>query len=137
MTLCRQLGADKDAVPTMPLSHAEMEPPYREALGNILSFSTFAEAEQTLNNLDNLWQIYRASSDKKGMEYCKQIALLGRRRAEFISHNKRVNPAKRLQKKEIAVWFKVWLETPTIFSDWLAMRKKTAEFSKLTALEKS
>ncbi len=42
---------------------------------------------------------------------------------------------KRLQKQEIATWFKIWLETPTIFDDWLAMRKNTEEFIALLESE--
>jgi hypothetical protein len=48
-----------------------------------------------------------------------------------ISRNRRVHPVKRLQKKEIAQWFRIWLETPSIFEDWLAIRKDTEEFRKL------
>ncbi|MDM7997578.1 MAG: hypothetical protein QUT30_18045 [Acidobacteriota bacterium] len=69
------------------------------------------------------------------MEYCRRIAALGRQRAELISRNHRVRREKRLQKQEIAAWFKVWLETPDIFADWLALRKNTEEFQKLLKLE--
>ena len=69
------------------------------------------------------------------MEYCRRIAALGRRRAELISRNRRVRREKRLQKQEIASWFKVWLETPGIFADWLALRKNTEEFQNLLQYE--
>jgi hypothetical protein len=115
----------------------EMELPYREALSGILAFSTFAQAEQTLKSLEKICRNYEAASDKKGVEYCRRIAALGRGRAELISHNKRVDPQKRLQKKEIAMWFRVWLETPAIFDDWLALRKSTEKFKMLGASEHS
>ena len=111
------------------------EPPYREALTGILAFATFKEAEETLMKLQNLCQKYRSLSDKKGVEYCRQIALLGRRRAELISRNKKVALNKRLQKQEMANWFRIWLETPSIFEDWLSMRKNTEEFRKLLESE--
>jgi len=100
-----------------------------------LSFSSFADAEETIKRLDNLCRQYRSVSDKKGVDYCRQIASMGRRRAELISRNKRVNPQKRLQKQEIANWFKIWLETPDIFPDWLEMRKKADEFQRLLESE--
>jgi hypothetical protein len=106
----------------------EMELPYQKALSGILAFSTFAEAEQTIKSLEKIYRNYEATSDKKGMEYCRQIASLGRRRAELISRNKKVGMQKQLQKKEIATWFKVWLETPAIFEDWISLRKSTEEF---------
>ena len=113
----------------------ELEPPYREALTGILAFSTFAEAEETLRRLENLCRKYRSVRDKKGVEHCRRIALLGRRRAEFISRNKRVCLQKRLQKEEIANWFRIWLETPALFEDWLSMRKGTEEFKRLLESE--
>jgi hypothetical protein len=113
----------------------QIDPPYCEVFDGLLSFSSFAEAEVTINRLEKLYQQYMRASDKKGMEYCRQIASLGRRRAELISCNKRVSQHKRLHKKEIATWFQIWLETPGIFMNWLALRKNTEEFRKLLKLE--
>jgi len=113
----------------------QLDPPYREKLAGMLSFASFEETEKTIKQLEILCREYRLASDKKGVEYCHQIASLGRRRAELISRNKRVNMQKRLQKQEIASWFKIWLETPSIFADWLEMRKQTVEFQRLLQFE--
>lgn len=109
----------------------EIEPPYKEDLEGILAFSTFDEAEKTLKSLENLRRKYESASDKKGVEYCRQIARLGRRRADLISRNRRVAVLKRRQKQEIANWFRIWLETPALFEDWLEMRRGTEEFRKM------
>ncbi|MBN2317810.1 MAG: hypothetical protein JXR49_01980 [Acidobacteria bacterium] len=109
----------------------DMEKPYSDDLKRILVFSDFAEAEKSIRNLEKLCRKYTEASDKKGVEYCRKIALLGRRRSEFISRNKRVNLQKRREKQEIAEWFRIWLETPDLFEDWLALRKQTEEFKKL------
>jgi hypothetical protein len=111
----------------------EMELPYQKALSGILAFSTFAEAEQTLKSLEKIYRNYEAASDKKGMEYCRQIASLGRRRAEQISRNKKVSLQKQLQKKEIATWFMVWLETPAILriGFHFARTRKSLGFSQI------
>jgi hypothetical protein len=113
----------------------QIESPYREALEGILSFSSLRAAEETLQRLEKLRQKYQSASDKKGVEYCRRIAILGRRRAELISRNRRVGIQKRLQKQEIATWFRIWLETPAIFDNWLAMRKSTQEFKGLLKSE--
>ncbi len=34
------------------------------------------------------------------------------------------------EKEEIMQWFKVWLETPDAFFDWLEVRKASADFQK-------
>jgi hypothetical protein len=113
----------------------EIDASYSDDLAGLLCFSTFAETEKTLRSLQNLCLKYESLSDKKGVAYCRQIASLGRRRAELISRNKRVSLPKRLQKQEIASWFGIWLETPAIFDDWLAMRKNTEEFHRLLESE--
>ncbi len=122
---------------TEPMSESamEMESPYREALTGILSFSTLSEAEETIKRLEFLRRKYQSTSDSKGVEYCRKIALLGRRRAELISRNRRVRVEKRRQKQEIAAWFGIWLETPEIFENWLVLRKKTEEFQRILRAE--
>jgi len=110
---------------------SDMEKPYCDDLNGVLAFSTLSEAEKTIRRLEKLCRKYRKSSDKKGVEYCRRIALLGRNRAGQISRNRKVSLQKRLEKQEIAEWFRIWLETPSIFEDWLSMRKQTEEFKKL------
>ncbi len=112
-----------------------IDPPYQEALEGILSFKTLEDAERTLERLEALRQMYSARGDDKGSEYCRRIALTGRRRAESISRNRRVREPTRQQKKEIALWFQVWLETPHLFVDWIALRKGTASYARLADAE--
>lgn len=119
----------------MNLRIIKMDPPYSEALKDILAFSTFAAAEETICRLDGLYRSYQLAGDGKGADYCRRIAALGRKRAELISRNSRVRPQKRMQKREIAQWFGIWLETPSIFKEWLAMRKRTEEFRNLLESE--
>src|SRR5687767_13109423 len=99
---------------------SSIPPPYSEVLDGILSFTDFSRTEDTLRRLEDLRQRFHSAGDKKGIEYCRLIARLGRRRAELIGRNVRVNTNKRLQKREISTWFAIWLETPDLFEDWLA-----------------
>ena len=61
-------------------------------------------------------------------ERVREVGRLGRRRAEMIAHNHKVDDSKRVEKAEIARWFAIWLETPDTFFDWLELRKKSPEF---------
>jgi hypothetical protein len=112
-----------------------IDPPYESELKGILSFRCFSEAERTLQRLQELRQKYLAEGDDKGHEYCRQIALLGRRRAELVSRNRKVAAVKRKQKMEIALWFQIWLETPNLFNDWLELRKSSPSFIELLESE--
>jgi hypothetical protein len=46
----------------------------------------------------------------------------------MISRNSKVEAQKRTEKEEIAGWFRIWLETPDAFFDWLDVRKQSPEF---------
>ncbi len=112
-----------------------IDPPYDRDLKGILAFRTFEDAECTLLRLEELRQKYIARGDDKGSQWCREVALTGRLRAERISRDRRVNDSKRRQKREISFWFQVWLETPEIFGDWLTLRKQAPSFRKLAGSE--
>ena len=105
-----------------------IEPPYDTVFRKLLCFKTLADAQRTLASLERLRQSFLTSGDRKGLEYCRQVARLGRLRSEVIGRNARVAPAKRALKREIALWFEIWLETPDLFCEWLDLRKKTEAF---------
>jgi len=46
---------------------------------------------------------------------CPMSARLGKRRAEMIARNRKVEPQKRAEKGEMSNWFRIWLETPDAF----------------------
>jgi len=107
------------------------EPHYEGLFEHVLAFRTYGEAEGSLRRLDELLHGFVAASDKKGVECCRNAALQGRRRAEMIARNPRVDPVKRSQKREIALWFRIWLEDPDLFWDWLELRKAAPGFADL------
>jgi hypothetical protein len=78
--------------------------------------------------LDELMRKLRTHNEPAAVERVLGIARLGKRRAEMISHNHKVEPHKRAEKEEIATWFRIWLETPDAFFDWLDVRKQSPEF---------
>ena len=78
--------------------------------------------------LDELMRKFRDHGEKAAVERVLEVARLGKRRAEMISRNHKVEPQKRAEKIEIASWFRIWLETPDSFFDWLDLRKQSPEF---------
>jgi len=80
--------------------------------------------------LDELLRKFQAEGENAAAERVLEVARLGRRRAEMIARNHKVDPEKRAEKEEIMQWFKVWLETPDAFFDWLEVRKASADFQK-------
>jgi len=107
---------------------AAREPRPEEELEHLLRFSTLDEAEATLRRLDGLLRDSRTVGDAARAERILEIGRKGRRRAQMIAGNRRVAAEKRAEKEEIRQWFRVWLETPEAFFDWLELRKRSPEF---------
>jgi len=101
---------------------------YEEEFSDLLHFSTFDEAEMCLVRLDELLRKFLSEGERSAAERVREVARLGRRRAEMIARNHKVDPAKRAEKEEIAQWFEIWLNTPDAFFDWLEVRKQSPDF---------
>jgi hypothetical protein len=106
----------------------EAEERFEEEFEDILHFKTLGDAEVSITRLDELFRRFQAHGEKAAVDRVLEIARLGKRRAEMISHNRKVEAHKREEKKEIAEWFRIWLETPEAFFNWLEVRKASPEF---------
>ena len=119
----------KDAGHKVLLSmQEEAEEQYEEEFEDLLHFKTLGDAEVSIMRLDELMRKFRAHGEKAAVERVLEVARLGKRRAEMIARNHKVEPQKRSEKIEIASWFRIWLETPDSFFDWLDVRKQSPEF---------
>jgi hypothetical protein len=58
----------------------------------------------------------------------RKLVLWGKQRAQSLAASGRVSSEKRQEKREIANWFRIWLESPSLFLNWLEVRKQTEEF---------
>jgi hypothetical protein len=106
----------------------EAEDQFEEEFEDLLHFKTLGDAEVSLMRLDELLRRFKAHGEKAAAERVMEVARLGKRRAEMISRNHKVEPQKRLEKEEIANWFRIWLENPDAFFEWLEVRKQTPDF---------
>jgi hypothetical protein len=111
-------------------TRSDTEGKYEEEFADLLHFSTLEEAEMCLIRLDELLRKFSVDGETAAAERVREVGRLGRRRAEMIAHNHKVDAAKRAEKLEIAQWFAIWLETPDAFFDWLEVRKQSPEFKK-------
>ena len=111
-------------------TRSDTEGRYEEEFSDLLHFSTFDEAEMCLVRLDELLRKFIVEGERAAAERVREVARLGRRRAEMIARNHKVDALKRAEKEEIEHWFGIWLETPDAFFDWLELRKQSPEFQK-------
>jgi hypothetical protein len=106
----------------------EAEDQFEEEFEDLLHFKTLGDAEVSLMRLDELLRRFRVHEEKAASERVMEIARLGKRRAEMIARNRKVEAHKRDEKEEIASWFRIWLENPDAFFNWLEVRKQSPEF---------
>lgn len=111
-------------------TRSDTEGRYEEEFSDLLHFSTFDEAEMCLVRLDELLRKFIVEGERAAAERVREVARLGRRRAEMIARNHKVDALKRAEKEEIEHWFGIWLETPDAFFDWLELRKQSPDFQK-------
>ena len=105
--------------------------PYASRLKGVLEFHNLSSAEQSLRRIDAMYREYSRAADRVGAMAIRALVKKGRLRARSLAANPRVQAPKRKEKQEIAHWFQVWLETPDLFADWLALRKTADEFLEL------
>ena len=114
----------------------EAEDQYEEEFEDLLHFKTLQDAEVSIMRLDEMMRKFKAHGEHAAVNRVLEVARLGKRRAEMIARNHKVEPQKRAEKLEIANWFLIWLETSDAFFDWLDVRKESPEFrEKFPSLE--
>lgn len=106
----------------------EAEERFEEEFEDILHFKTLQDAEVSLTRLDELWRRFKDHDEPAAAQRVLEIGRLGKRRAEMIARNRKVEAKKREEKVEIAEWFRIWLETPDAFFNWLDVRKASPAF---------
>ncbi|MEJ2009871.1 MAG: hypothetical protein P8Z30_17235 [Acidobacteriota bacterium] len=104
---------------------------HEQRLKGLLKFRDFGVALVSLQEIDAIYREYREVSDRVGTSLVRELVAKGEQRARSMAADTRFSPEKRREKQEIAKWFKVWLEVPDLFFDWVEMRQKSDEFQKL------
>jgi hypothetical protein len=84
----------------------------------------------SIQKIDAIYRQYREVSDRVGTSLARELVAKSEQRAKSMAVNGRLGPEKRREKREIAKWFKVWLEVPDLFFDWLEMRQSSREFQR-------
>lgn len=102
--------------------------PYDAMFRNILKFTDFKQALISIRQLENLRRKFQNDKDKEGLRLTLQTGIKGKNRALMISNNQKVDENKRLEKAEIAEWFRLWLQSPEIFENWIELRINSKDF---------
>lgn len=88
------------------------------------------QAEALLNKIERLRQRFAAEADRENLAELTTLAVNARRAAQLIAKDHTSDSVHRAEQEEIAEWIKIWIQTPNLFADWLALRKGSPEFRK-------
>ena len=88
------------------------------------------KAESLIKKLEKLRKRAESSGDLIAAKETRKVAISGRQIAELLAKDRKLNPLQRAEQAEIAEWLKVWIQTPSLFADWLDLRRRSPEFQK-------
>ena len=95
------------------------------------------EVESLIKKLEQARQISERDEDQVNVRRLRDIAINARQAAELITGDSTLNQTLRDEGAEIAQWLAVWLQSPTLFDDWLDLRRRSPDFRKKFSMEKS
>ncbi len=101
---------------------------YENLFDGLAYCGTLREARTALRRIDELLGKFRDRGDRTGERFAMQTARAARAHAEEQAASARLPEKTRREMTEIALWFTVWLQTPALFEQWLALRTSSADF---------
>jgi hypothetical protein len=90
--------------------------------------SSLVQAEASIRRIDFLFHGFERQGDKTGTRFALETARLARKNAEEQVQSPDASSAERDLMAEIAQWFAVWLQSRSLFDEWLALRKSSKDF---------
>jgi hypothetical protein len=88
------------------------------------------KAEALIKKLERLRKSTENSGDQTMSKRAKNIAVNGRQITEALANDLTLNQDQRAEQAEIAEWLKVWIQTPSLFENWLELRRRSSDFQK-------
>ena len=95
------------------------------------------ETESLIKKLEQTRQSSERNQDQMNAQHLRNIAINARQAAELLANDSTLNQTQRDEQAEVAQWLAVWLQTPTLFDDWLDLRRRSPDFRKKFSMEKS
>lgn len=102
--------------------------PYDAAFRNLIDLKDMRSSLTTLRNLENLRRKYASDGDKTGLRHIREAAIHAKSQLREAAEDPKLDALSRRKSIEIAQWFTVWLQTPTIFDSWIDMRQRARDF---------
>src|SRR5262245_42321703 len=113
-------------------AHFEDEAKATQGLSDLVSADPLrlSQAESLIRRLAaSRDRLERAGNDQAEREI-RALAIAGREVALARANNQLISKAERDVQTEIAQWLRIWLQTPSLFEQWLELRKSSPDFQR-------
>jgi hypothetical protein len=91
---------------------------------------SLAQAEVLITRLEQLRLQFTQENAADALGQLTTVASQTRENAESNSHQRTADPTTKIEQAEIAEWLKIWIQTPSLFADWVELRKRSTEFKR-------
>jgi hypothetical protein len=89
---------------------------------------TLESAEALLKRFEGLRRKFSGDAKSDRLRQLREAALNEKAKTQLLARDSALDDSVRKVQAEIAEWFRVWLQAPEIFDDWLDLRKRSSEF---------
>ena len=66
--------------------------------------------------------------DSEGLRLLRQKVIAEKEAKLTLSKSTRATAGERLKAAEIAEWLRLWVQSPEVFENWIALRRKSQDF---------
>ncbi len=86
------------------------------------------QAEVLIRKLEKLRKKREGVGDTQALRSFRDEAVNARQTVQSLAGNEKISERLRGEQIEIAEWLSVWIRTPTLFAEWLELRKRSNDF---------
>lgn len=83
-------------------------------------------SEASLIEMASQYENAKSAGDDERAADCRRAVLHSKRRLAFLLGRPNLSELKRAEKSELQEWFRVWLETPSLFESWVDLRRQNS-----------
>jgi len=86
------------------------------------------QAESLIKKLEKLRKKLERVGDAQALRSLKDEAVNARQTVQSLAKSEKLNQRVRGEQVEIVEWLSLWIRTPTLFAEWLELRKRSNDF---------
>lgn len=91
-----------------------------------LAFSSIESATALIEKIERLHEKFQ--TDEMMRDHLRQLLRRIKTELELVANSERGDRKRRELAEEFAQWLTIWLQNQRIFTEWLALRRATADF---------